>query len=137
VADRLPVDVQLPGDPPGRPVEPVKSQYRLYVRHIELIRHLTVRSFFLKRTNRKQQISLVSKWLVLKRPRLAGFRRPVTKEGIVFFYAGSEPNVHVYNLYSALFDEGHSPFGPIRQEQDSTGKFSPNVKGVSLIGSPF
>ena len=52
---------------------------RLYIRHFESINHFVGLLHRHERTRRNRPIPFRSKWLVLKRPRLAGFQRPLTK----------------------------------------------------------
>jgi hypothetical protein len=76
--DGLPIDAQLPGDVPVGPAGSRKSQNCLYFRHLELIRHRPIRLRQKPKANGNGQISSLSKWLVLARPSVAGFARPMT-----------------------------------------------------------
>jgi ABC-type spermidine/putrescine transport system permease subunit II len=51
----------------------------LYIRHFELIRHPFVRSFEISKVRTVGTNPFASKWLVLARPQVAGFERPVTE----------------------------------------------------------
>jgi len=70
----------MSGNVPVGPAASRKCQNRLYFRHLELIRHRTIRFRREPKANGNGQISSSSKWPVLARPSLAGFARPLTLE---------------------------------------------------------
>src|SRR5512135_965220 len=75
--DRLPVDAQLPGYPPLGPATAAQRVYRYLYVHFESVHYSS--------QGRKPDPGcndyLTSKWLVLIRPHLAGFDRPLTGSG--------------------------------------------------------
>src|SRR5208337_4244847 len=80
-SDRLPVNAEMSGNVPVGPAASRKCQNCLNFRHLELIRHRTIRLRREPKANGNGQISSSSKWPVLARPSLAGFARPLTVPG--------------------------------------------------------
>src|SRR5208337_2362106 len=78
-SDRLPVNAEMSGNVPVGPAASRKCQNCLNFRHLELIRHRTIRLRREPKANGNGQISSSSKWPVLARPSLAGFARPLTE----------------------------------------------------------
>ena len=66
-----------PRDTPPGPALLTHYLNRLYIRHFELIDHFVELLHKHERTERNRSILFLSKWLVSKRPRLAGFQRPL------------------------------------------------------------
>src|SRR5208337_1094827 len=106
-SDRLPVNAEMSGNVPVGPAASRKCQNCLNFRHLELIRHRTIRLRREPKANGNGQISSSSKWPVLARPSLAGFARPLTDTD--FAWTGYDVTVSMPNPFSLYNAEVTSP----------------------------